>query len=131
MIHHSGHLFVRVPEGAKQFVLDKTFHWLHCIGNIEQDLCKPIKLDDADYSILGLASELGEEDWKGIVEENICDDVTKCPGYNGKECCGKGEWFNYSEGVDGEPCYSSTESGLSLLRHHGLDGNILILKRKN
>lgn len=61
--------------------------------------------------------DISEEDAKAEgVQENVCDNPKGCVAYNGSECCGKGEYFRYSEPMDfeSEPCYSATESFQSL-----------------
>lgn len=45
------------------------------------------------------------------VEQNTCDDPSKCPSrLKGGGCCGDGEYKNYLVSIDGEPAYSAKES---------------------
>jgi hypothetical protein len=45
------------------------------------------------------------------VQENICEDPSKCPAYKKENgCCGKGQYFRYPIDYDAEPCYSAVES---------------------
>ncbi len=69
----------------------------------------------AEWQLIGKGGEISEEQWKGIVETEYIEDIGHFP-------------IDYE--TEESDCSSYTESGLSLLRSHGMNENTIILKEK-
>lgn len=115
-------LFVEVEKDSREhqiiFSPVRIMYWSNS-GNNYLDT-KP--LAKGSYSIIGLASELTEWDWEGIVEGN-----------NGGQ--NDTMWYDYTQPKTCFFCFTkttATESGLSLLSSLGLnkETTLIILKEK-
>ncbi len=115
---------VKVPEDASDFKLHYSTHWTNddvqklVFSSEIQDPLKcggdMIHLPPGQWQILSRASELTEEQWKGIV------------GWF--ELAGKVGYRDYSHDDPRFPFANATESGLSLLKSKGLNPDeVLIL----
>lgn len=60
-------LFVEVPEEAVKFKISGTGYPCYLKDN-SWHVCEPVNLS-SEYVIIGKASKLTEEDWRGIVDE--------------------------------------------------------------
>ena len=117
-IEHGNFLLVVVPEGTKEFGIAEdslgTFLWTDV--EVKGGKFNSI-LPTGNYSLVGMAKDLTEEQWENIVGLAVYM-------RNYEELVKEG-WWNYNEG---HPLATATESGLSLLKHHGLKlENTLIL----
>jgi hypothetical protein len=74
-----------------------------------------IELPPGNWQLIGKGDALTEEQWKGIVETEYIEDIGHFP-------------IDYE--TEESDCSSYTESGLSLLRSHGMNENTIILKEK-
>lgn len=117
--------FVEIQEGVFKTEVYKN----KLISSVDAIICgvkgfsqREQKLPEGQWSIVGKASEIGEEVWEQMVE------------YYTDECEGQimhwSEFKNY-EDEKGEWFCIATESGYSLLKSHSLNpDNCLILKMK-
>lgn len=119
---YNNHLFVEVPEDAKDISIERITTGLMDMTFL--CLSRKTQIPNGQYSIVGLAKNLTEEQWEGIVEEWIVYSQGNVPDYFYRNYL-KEEIVpsNYS-------LYTKRESGLSLLKSLGLNGNVLILKKQ-
>ena len=107
---------VDVPEDAKSFLIkDHLLFYEHSFDKVGLGEDEIINLKTEKYSLVGIASSLTEDMWKGIVE-------TASNEYyeGGKDYTGQVSAF-----------HSYTESGLSLLAAHGKKPSTTLVIIKN
>ncbi len=114
------YLLVTVPEDALdiEVIPDKVdASWPDYLKfvSLKEDMCAHWRLPPGRWQLIGKGGELSEEQWKGIVETEYIEDIGHFP-------------IDYE--TEESDCSSYTESGLSLLRSHGMNENTIILKEK-
>lgn len=125
----NNHLFVEVPEGFFNHSIVKNV--LHAGDNRVKtsdrvgDAVYSERLPEGNYQILGLASSLTEDQWKGIVEmekENVMIDWDVIEG----DVMGN----IYKDYCGDEIFYTPEESGQSFLKSKSLEAErTLVLKK--
>lgn len=102
-----------LEEGKYDLIYRRNYHNLNDSRRID--------LPPGRWRIVGRAKELTEGQWRGLIKGKYLDDD-----------CMLGIWPDFES--PSTMCYSATatESGLSLLRFHGIDPetNPLILKKE-
>lgn len=127
VIQHNEFVLVEVKKGAHNFGFvpyGKDKWSLYYDDQYGHDgSCEPM-LPPGNYTIIGLAKDLDDWEWNKISPEKIIRNHQT--GMTGV----------FFERFDKEPfdgaiqyCRTATESGLSLLRSHGLTENTLIIKK--
>lgn len=97
------------PVGIDNFSLPKRITLIGVVHPANKDAHKHwIDLPEGNWTIIGRAAELTEEDWKRVVE---CS--TDIPGVTIFKDYDNDCWFDYSMGA--------SESGHSLLKAEGLE----------
>lgn len=123
IVQHGNFLLIDVPEDAKSFLIkDHLLFYEHSFDKVGLGEDEIINLKTEKYSLVGIASSLTEEQWKGIVEEYI---------YSGKI-----SFYAYKDYTGKIPeceddILSATESGLSLLAAHGKKPSTTLIITKN
>lgn len=117
MTQHNNILFHEKKENDFEHTISEQRLWWwenRLLGSIK----KCINLPPGEWEIVGLSKEMTEEKWKSLV----------------KEACFAGDrpYWGYKNYEEGMPFETASASGLSLMRHLGLDEkqNYLILKLK-
>lgn len=111
----NGYAAVIVPEGMKKYVLHKG----QIIPLVNRHFKSPITIPDG-WSIIGLAKEISEEEWREIVERANPGYIDYTPIRKEKDMI---ERVVYG-------WLTAKGSGLSLLASLSLKQNCLILKKK-
>lgn len=110
------YLMVDTPDGAHDFQIEGKYKDKLCFHIEEPNPIHPwptvIILPVGEFEIVGIGNELTDEQWSGIVD---CKLLVMFPDYTKKDF-----YFDYP-----------TASGLSLIQHHGMKPNCVILKKSH
>lgn len=109
-------LAVKLPEGA----MLPYIHRNRLLFDLPKCECDMIKLPEGNWQLLGIATEIPEEVWQGIVE-------SRWDYYKNYLCPKDGNVGNYKRLV----CITATESAMSFLSAHDIDPNSIILMKQN
>lgn len=81
-----------------------------------------VKLPDGKYIVVGIGNELTDEQWSGIVDMKLES------WWSGIEYVSVRTYTDYDDADNA--FMTSPESGLSLIQHHGMKPNCVILKKQ-
>jgi hypothetical protein len=112
------YLLLPVPEESFNHNVDSCDGkqcLIYDVGGFLDMILKGIDIPPGNWQLIGKGDALTEEQWKGIVETEYIEDIGHFP-------------IDYE--TEESDCSSYTESGLSLLRSHGMNENTIILKEK-
>lgn len=107
---------IEIPEHTKEITLRSTKHYNSSISVYDNFTNKEtiLVLPPGDYTIIGLGSEISEEQWGKIVEFR---------GYREND---EEMYLDYTEAIP-TIIHTATASGLSLIRFHNLNPETTLL----
>lgn len=115
----NGHLFIEVPEGFFGYSIIDTTNGgkaLKITDRVGDCVYRP--LPPGSYTLVGLGSELTEEQWKEIIEDTW--ESGDFIGWSFRDYSDKHSTFD-----------TATESGLSLLKSKSLSPNTTVILKNN